>query len=120
MGSEIDVYKNPYCGCCNNWIAYLEDKGYAVKSESPPMLPAMEEAVGITSELESCHTAVVDGYVIEGHDSAEHIKRLVEEHPDNKGLAVPGMPAGSPGMEQGDTREKYDFVAIKKDGSTYL
>jgi hypothetical protein len=120
MGSEIYVYKNPYCGCCNNWIAYLKEKGYAVKSENTPMLPAMKEAVGITSELASCHTAVVDGYVLEGHVPAEDIKRLLEERPDIKGLAVPGMPIGSPGMEQGDTKEIYDVIAIKKDGSTYV
>jgi hypothetical protein len=120
MASEIYVYKNPYCGCCNNWIAYLKENGYAVKSENTPMLPAMKEAVGITPELASCHTAVVDGYVLEGHVPAEDIKRLLEERPQIKGLAVPGMPIGSPGMEQGNLKEKYDVIAIKKDGSTYI
>ncbi len=120
IGSEIYVYKDPYCGCCNNWIDYLRDKGYAVKSENTPMLPAMKEAVGITSELTSCHTAVVEDYVLEGHVPAEDIKRLLEERPEIKGLAVPGMPIGSPGMEQRDIKERYDVIAIKKDGSTYV
>ncbi len=120
MASEIYVYKNPHCGCCNKWISYLKDQGFTVKTENNSMLPAMKEAVGITSELASCHTAVVDGYVLEGHVPAEDIKRLLEERPDIKGLAVPGMPIGSPGMEQGDTKERYDVIAIKKDGSTYV
>jgi hypothetical protein len=118
--SEIKVYKNPHCGCCNKWISYLKDQGFTVKSENNSMLPAMKEAVGVTSELASCHTAVVDGYVLEGHVPAEDVKRLVEERPDIKGLTVPGMPIGSPGMEQGDTKERYDVIAIKKDGSTYV
>lgn len=120
MASEIYVYKNPHCGCCNKWISYLKDQGFTVKSENNSMLPAMKEAVGITSELASCHTAVVDGYVLEGHVPAEDIKRVLEERPDIKGLAVPGMPIGSPGMEQGDAKERYDVIAIKKDGSTYV
>jgi hypothetical protein len=118
--SEIYVYKNPYCGCCNKWIAYLKEKGYAVKSENNSMLPAMKEAIGIHPELASCHTAVVDGYFLEGHVPAEDIKRLLDERPDIKGLAVPGMPIGAPGMEQGDTKERYDVIAVKKDGSTYV
>ena len=120
MASEIYVYKNPYCGCCNKWISYLKEKGYAVKSENTQMLPAMKEAIGVTSELASCHTAVVDGYFLEGHVPADDIKRLLEERPDIKGLAVPGMPIGSPGMEQGDIKERYDVMAVKKDGSTYI
>lgn len=120
MASEIYVYKNPHCGCCNKWISYLKEQGYTVKTENISMLPAMKEAVGITSELESCHTAVVDGYVVEGHVPAEDIKRLLVERPDIKGLTVPGMPIGSPGMEDGDTKERYDVIAIKKDGSTYV
>jgi hypothetical protein len=118
--SEIYVYKNPYCGCCNKWIAYLKEQGYAVKSENNSMLPAMKEVIGVTPELTSCHTAVVDGYFLEGHVPAEDIKRLLDERPDIKGLAVPGMPIGAPGMEQGDTKERYDVIAVKKDGSTYV
>jgi hypothetical protein len=118
--SEIYVYKNPYCGCCNKWIAYLKEQGYAVKSENNSMLPAMKEVIGVTPELTSCHTAVVNGYFLEGHVPAEDIKRLLDERPDIKGLAVPGMPIGAPGMEQGDTKERYDVIAVKKDGSTYV
>jgi len=118
--SEIYVYKNPNCGCCNKWISYLKEQGFTVKTENNSMLPAMKEAVGITSELGSCHTAVVDRYVVEGHVPAEDIRRLLEERPDIKGLTVPGMPIGSPGMEQGDTKERYDVLAVKKDGSTYV
>jgi hypothetical protein len=118
--SEIYVYKNPYCGCCNRWIAYLKEQGYTVKSENNPMLPAMKEAIGITPELASCHTAVVDGYFLEGHVPAEDIKHLLDERPDIKGLTVSGMPIGAPGMEQGDTKERYDVLAVKKDGSTYV
>lgn len=120
MASEIYVYKNPRCGCCNKWISYLKEQGFTVKTENNSMLPAMKEAVGITSELGSCHTAVVDRYVVEGHVPAEDIRRLLEERPDIKGLTVPGMPIGSPGMEQGDTKERYEVLAVKKDGSTYV
>ncbi len=118
--SEVKVYKNPHCGCCNNWISYLKEQGFTVKTEDISKFPSMKESMGITTELESCHTAVVDGYVVEGHVPAEDVKRLVEERPDIKGLTVPGMPIGSPGMEQGDTKERYEVIAIKKDGSTYV
>lgn len=120
MASEIYVYKNPHCGCCNKWISYIEEQGFAVKTENNAMLPSMKKAAGITPELESCHTAVIEGYLVEGHVPAGDIKRLLEERPDIKALAVPGMPIGSPGMEQGDTKERYDVIAIKKDGSTYV
>lgn len=118
--SEIYVYKNPNCGCCDKWITYLEEQGFNLKSENTPMLASMKAAIGVTPELDSCHTAVVDGYVVEGHVPAGDIKRLLEERPDIKGLAVPDMPIGSPGMEQGDIKERYDVIAIKKDGSTYV
>jgi hypothetical protein len=120
MASEIYVYKNPHCGCCNTWISYLKEQGFTVKTENISMFPSMKESMGITTELESCHTAIVDGYVVEGHVPGEDIKRLLEERPDIKGLTLPGMPIGSPGMEQGDTKEKYNVLAVKKDGSTYV
>ena len=91
MASEIYVYKNPHCGCCNKWISYIEEQGFAVKTENNAMLPSMKKAAGITPELESCHTAVIEGYLVEGHVPAGDIKRLLEERPDIKALAVPGM-----------------------------
>ena len=117
---SIEVWKSATCQCCGNWVKHLEANGFAVKvnATEPAALAALKREAGIGDKLASCHTAKIDGYVIEGHVPATDIKRLVDEHPDAAGLAVPGMPLGSPGMEQGDTTEPYDVLLIKKDGTT--
>jgi hypothetical protein len=119
-GSAVEVWKSATCECCGNWVKHLEANGFAttvIPAESA-MLADIKRKAGISSKLASCHTAKVDGYVIEGHVPAPDIKRLVAEHPNAVGLTVPGMPVGSPGMEQGAESEPYDVLLIKKDGTT--
>jgi hypothetical protein len=116
--AEVTVYKDPYCGCCNKWVEHLKAAGFAVTAHDAEDMSRIKTEAGVPAALESCHTAKVGGYVIEGHVPADDIKRLLAERPDAVGLAVPGMPIGSPGMEQGDTREPYDVILFRKDGTT--
>ena len=108
------------CECCGAWVKHLEANGFAVtvNDADPGALAALKRQAGIGDKLASCHTAKIDGYVIEGHVPGSDIKRLVAERPDAIGLTVPGMPIGSPGMEQGAEFEPYDVLLIKKDGAT--
>jgi hypothetical protein len=117
---SIEVWRSPTCGCCGKWIKHLEANGFAVtvNNGAPSALEQIKRRAGITENLASCHTAKIDGYVIEGHVPASDIKRLVNEHPDAIGLTVPNMPIGSPGMEQpGGEAEPYDVLLVKKDGA---
>lgn len=112
----ITVYKSPTCGCCSKWVDHLEENGFEVKAVDTQETAMMKMRYGVPADLSSCHTALVDGYVVEGHVPAEEIKRMLTEKPDVAGLAVPGMPMGSPGME-GSRVDSYDIMAFKKDGS---
>ena len=118
--SSIEVWKSSTCQCCGAWVKHLEANGFAVKvnDTTTGALAALKREAGIGDKLASCHTAKIDGYFVEGHVPGSDIKRLVAERPDAVGLAVPGMPVGSPGMEQGDEFEPYDVLLVKKDGST--
>ena len=118
----VEVWKSATCKCCINWVKHLEANGFAVKvnAADPSMLDRIKRQSGIGENLASCHTAKIGGYVIEGHVPAPDIKRLVAEQPDALGLTVPGMPVGSPGMEQGAETEPYDVLLIKKDGTTEI
>lgn len=118
--ASIEVWKSATCECCGAWVKHLEANGFTVKvnAAEPGALASLKRQAGIGDKLASCHTAMIDGYVIEGHVPGTDIKRLVAERPDAIGLAVPGMPVGSPGMEQGAEFEPYDVLLIKKDGST--
>ncbi len=115
--TEVTVYKSPTCGCCKKWVRHLEANGFDVKAHDVTDVVPYKIRLGLTPKLASCHTAVVDGYVVEGHVPAQDIKRLLEERPAIRGLAVPGMPVGSPGME-GPRKERYDVLSVEKDGST--
>ena len=110
----ITVYKSPTCGCCKKWVSHLESNGLIVESHDVEDVSSYKIKAGITPELASCHTAFVDDYVIEGHVPANDILRLLKEKPDIKGLSVPAMPAGSPGMEMGDRKDPYNVIAIHK------
>ena len=116
----IEVWKSTTCECCGNWVKHLEANGFTVKvnAASPSMLEQLKKEAGIGDKLASCHTAKVDGYLIEGHVPAPDIKRLVTEKPGAIGLTVPGMPSGSPGMEQGGKFDSYKVLLVKKDGTT--
>lgn len=112
----ITVYKSPTCGCCANWVDHLEANGFDVRTVDTHETAKMKMRYGVPGDLRSCHTALVDGYVIEGHVPAGEIKTMLEEKPEVAGLAVPGMPIGSPGMEQGDRIDPYDVIAFQKNG----
>lgn len=114
----IQVYKTPTCGCCTLWIDHLRASGFEVKATDLPDLSTLKAMNGVPNELSSCHTATIDGYVIEGHVPASDITRLLAERPKIAGLAVPGMPMGSPGMEHPDPRrhEAYDVIAFGGQG----
>lgn len=105
----ILVHKDPNCGCCTGWVRHLEAAGFTVRVEEVADLEAVRKRLGVPEDLAACHTAEVEGYVIEGHVPAPALRKLLEQRPSAVGLAVPGMPAGSPGME-GGTPQKYDVV----------
>lgn len=115
----LDVYKSETCGCCENWIEHME-KDFAVAAHHPVDLAAEKQTLGIEPRYQSCHTAVsAEGYVFEGHVPAKLVNRFLEEQPEGAiGLAVPGMPVGSPGMEVGDSFTPYDVLLLKEDGSS--
>lgn len=116
----LRVLKDPDCGCCGSWIAIMQRNGFdaEVENTSWESLSRFKAANGIPEQMASCHTGLVDGYVIEGHVPAADIHRLLAERPSAIGLSVPGMPFGSPGMGPEDERDAYSVFLIKKDGST--
>jgi hypothetical protein len=114
----IEVYKTPTCGCCHDWVAHLEQNGFTVKTHDVPNTTPYRARFGVPKELASCHTGVIDGYALEGHVPATEIKRLLAERPKARGLAVPGMPVGTPGMEvEGTRRDAHDVILFADDGS---
>jgi len=116
----VEVWKDPNCGCCGDWVKHLQDQGFAVKLHDTGN-NAMRAKLGIPANLGSCHTGWVGGYAVEGHVPAREIRRLLKEKPQAVGLTVPGMPVGSPGMDgaaYGDRRDPYDVLLVRKDGST--
>ncbi len=111
------VWKSPWCGCCGNWVKHMEHSGYTVEVKEVEDLDAVKKTAGVPESLQSCHTARIDGYTIEGHVPAADIERLLRERPKVDGLAVPGMPSGSPGMENGE-RDPYDVVTFTRQGAS--
>jgi hypothetical protein len=113
----VEVYKTASCGCCEEWVKHLRAKGFRVNAHNVANPSDRREKMGIPDRLGSCHTSVVGGYAIEGHVPAAEIERLLAAKPKAKGLAVPAMPPGSPGME-GSTHMPYDVLLVHNDGST--
>ncbi|MGB0712588.1 MAG: DUF411 domain-containing protein [Gammaproteobacteria bacterium] len=113
----IMVYKTPTCGCCTKWVSHLRNSGFEVQTTDLSDLRMIKKMSGIEPKLASCHTALVDGYTIEGHVPAADIERLLAERPDAKGLTVPGMPMGSPGMEHPNP-QRYQVMLLDNDGNT--
>jgi hypothetical protein len=115
---RVAVAKSPTCGCCGTWVEHMRAAGFdvEVKEVSDDALAALKRRLGLAPQHASCHTGQVEGYFIEGHVPAEDVERLLAERPDALGLAVPGMPIGSPGMEMGSTREPYDTLLIGANG----
>lgn len=116
----LQVWKDPNCGCCQDWVDYLKADGFVVQVFDTGN-SAVRRRLGLPDRYGSCHTGLIGGYVIEGHVNAREIRRLLAEKPQAIGLAVPGMPVGSPGMDgpvYGDRRDPYDVVLVLKDGSS--
>ncbi|WP_243444696.1 DUF411 domain-containing protein [Sphingosinicella humi] len=120
--AAMTVYRDPSCGCCEAWAKIAEDAGYQVTLLDDNNMTAVKQRLGVPAELASCHTAVVGDYVIEGHVPLEEVDRLLRERPsDIKGIAVPGMPLGSPGMEVPDgTKEPFQVIAFDATGRTSI
>jgi hypothetical protein len=115
---ELTVFRSPTCGCCGLWIDHMKAAGFQVKDQITEDMTAVKQQYGVPTNLVSCHTTLVEGYVVEGHIPAEDVIRLLTERPEIAGIAVPGMPIGSPGMESGDYVEPYTVFSFQADGST--
>jgi len=114
---EVVVYKSPWCGCCEGWVDHMRASGFEVTVREQEELSAIKRMSGVPEVLESCHTAFVGGYAIEGHVPAGAIERLLAERPPVRGLAAPGMPIGSPGMEGADPKP-YEVMTFTQGGAT--
>lgn len=117
---SMTVYKSASCGCCTLWVEHARANGFTVREVNTDDLNTVKREMGIPPRLASCHTVMVGGYLVEGHVPADDVKRLLREKPKVRGLAVPGMPIGSPGMEQGPPSgyERYDVLAFEANGAT--
>ena len=113
--TDVMVYKSPTCGCCKKWVEHMRENGFTVKTQDMADVTPYKTRYGVTPELASCHTAVVNGFVIEGQVPAADVKRLLRERPKIVGLSAPGMPAGSPGMDTG--HDPYDVLSFDKEGN---
>jgi hypothetical protein len=119
---QVEVWKDPNCGCCKDWVIHMQASGFDVKVHDSGN-NAVRKRLGIPDKLGSCHTALVGGYAIEGHVPAREVHRLLKERPAALGLSVPGMPVGSPGMdgpEYGTRKDPYDVVLIGRNGGTRI
>lgn len=115
--AALHVYRSPSCGCCSAWVEHLKQNGFKVDVHDTEDVTPLARSLGVPDHLRSCHTAVADGYFIEGHVPARDIRKLLRERPSARGVAVPGMPIGSPGMEQGDRREPFTSLLVGRDGT---
>lgn len=117
----VTLYKNPTCACCLEWAEHMRANGFSVDVKDGANLTEVRNELGVPAHLASCHTAVVDGYAIEGHVPADIVRTLLAERPDIAGLTVPDMPPGVPGMpDPGPGREPYDIIAFRADGTTQV
>jgi len=119
----IEVWKSPTCGCCKDWIKHMESNGFAVKTHevSDAAKTELRNKLGLADQYGSCHTALVGGYVVEGHVPASDVRRLLKERPRGVGIAVPGMPVGSPGMdgpEYGGRKDPFQVVLVQRNGNS--
>ena len=114
---EVTVWKSPWCGCCDAWANGMRKAGYRLTIENREDMSPVKTQVGVPAAMEACHTAVIDGYFVEGHVPVEAVTKLMSERPDIAGIAVPGMPAGSMGMGD-DPNARYDVLSLARDGSS--
>lgn len=118
---KLTVYKSPTCGCCANWVQHVKTAGFAVDAHDvgEDMLERVKTTAGVPASLRSCHVALAGQYAFEGHVPADLVKKVLDQKPKILGLAVPGMPAGSPGMEMGGRADRYDVIAFTRDGKSW-
>ena len=114
--TTVTVYKSASCGCCSNWVEHMRAAGFQIASHDVDDIDAVKKKNGVPADLESCHTALVGGYVVEGHVPADLVKRLLAERPKIVGLAVPGMPVGAPGMEVPGQSASYNVISFDQAG----
>lgn len=117
---QVTVWKTPSCGCCHEWVAHLRKSGFEVLTHDVEDTAPVRQKFGLDAKFGSCHTGRLGRYVVEGHVPARELRRLLREQPKALGLAVPGMPLGSPGMEMGDARQAYDVLLVRADGSSRI
>lgn len=113
---EITVYRSASCGCCGKWVEHLQQNQFKVKTVISDDMQAIKEKYAVPDKLASCHTAIVDGYIVEGHVPADDIKNLLQNKPKILGIAAPGMPMGSPGMEMDGQKQNYRVISYDKAG----
>ena len=114
-GKTMTVYKSPFCGCCSDWIDIMKTKGFKIDVIETNEVNNIKQKAGLQAGQTSCHTAFVDGYIVEGHVNYSAIKKMLQEKPDILGISVPGMPIGSPGMEEAHIKQAYNIIYINKD-----
>lgn len=120
--TRVTVYKSPTCGCCVNWVSHMKSNGFALDAHdvADDVLEQVKTTAGVPTPLRSCHIALADGYAFEGHVPADVVKKVLTTKPKLAGLAVPGMPAGSPGMEMGGRSEPYQVMAFDRQGKSWV
>ena len=118
QGPAMTVYKTPTCGCCAKWVDHMKAAGFKVQVQDMDDLTEIKQASGVPVKIRTCHTAVVANYVVEGHVPADLVQKVLTEKPKMTGIAVPGMPIGSPGMESGNEKAPYDVLLFDKSGKT--
>jgi hypothetical protein len=120
LAADVLNHKSPYCGCCTEWTKHMQEAGFTVEEKLHDDMNPIKQKLGIKPQLASCHTAEINGFVFEGHVPAQDIKTFLENPPKNaKGLAVPGMPMGSPGMEYGNEKDAYSVYAFNEQGQVF-
>ncbi|AIU66108.1 DUF411 domain-containing protein [Vibrio coralliilyticus] len=120
LAADVLNHKSPYCGCCTEWTKHMQEAGFTVEEKLHDDMNPIKQKLGIKPQLASCHTAEINGFVFEGHVPAKDIKAFLENPPKNaKGLAVPGMPMGSPGMEYGNEKDAYSVYAFNEQGQVF-
>jgi len=117
---EAVVYRSPSCGCCSKWLAHLKSHGFKVQDNVLEDMQQIKDKYGVSRSLRSCHTAIINGYVVEGHVPANDIKTMLQNKPEIKGLAVPGMVIGTPGMEMDDKKTAFNVMSFDNEGQVKL
>lgn len=118
QASELTVFRSPTCGCCGKWVEHMRSFGFQIEDNITEDVDVIAQQYGLPDQLRSCHTTIANGYIIEGHIPAVDVARLLKEAPKIAGIAVPGMPVGSPGMESGDYVEPYSVLSFTEAGDT--